>query len=150
MLKRLIKLLLLIMMLMVIFCLSHQSGSASLKLSDGLLYRIMCYFIEEPYLYFDKKTIDFFSLILRKGAHFCEFGLLGILIVLNLEEYLNNARHIIFLAIVLSVLWAISDEIHQYFIPYRAFMISDIMIDSIGSITFIYLYQLFKRCLIKE
>ena len=86
-----IKLILLMILLVMIFYLSHQSGSASLELSDGILYRIMSYFIEEPYLYFDKKTIDFFSLILRQSAHFCEFGLLGLLIILNLEEYLNNS-----------------------------------------------------------
>lgn len=150
MLKRLIKLLLLIIMMLTIFYFSHQNGSASLKLSDGILYRLLCYFIEEPYLYFDKKIIDFFSLILRKMAHFCEFGLLGILIVLNLEEYLDNKKQIISLAILLSVLYAISDEVHQYFIPNRSCMFQDMLLDSFGSITFIYLYQLFKRCLIKD
>ena len=36
--------------------------------------------------------------------------------------------------LILCVVYAISDEVHQYFVPDRAFAVTDIMIDTAGSI----------------
>lgn len=40
----------------------------------------------------------------------------------------------IVLAIVLAVIYGISDELHQFFVPGRAMSLSDIFLDSIGVI----------------
>lgn len=68
--------------------------------------------------------------IIRTLAHFCEFAGLGFLVcnfIFALKDKLKPFSSIIF-----SVLYAISDEIHQYFVPERACQLSDLAVDSCG------------------
>ena len=53
------------------------------------------------------------------------------------------------LAFLICVLYAISDEIHQLFVPGRAGQVRDVLIDSSGSFLGIFLVMLFVRFLRK-
>lgn len=81
---------------------------------------------------------EILSLIIRKLAHFTEYLILGILV--------SNAIHIhnkkIYLAIIICIIYAISDEIHQLFVPGRSCQITDICIDTLGTLTGIFLLNL--------
>lgn len=87
---------------------------------------------------FNINNIEFLSLIIRKLAHFTEYFILGIL-TYNL---IKNYRKKYYIAIIICIIYAISDEIHQIFIPGRSCQITDILIDSIGVITAIYICKL--------
>lgn len=87
---------------------------------------------------FNINNIEFLSLIIRKLAHFTEYFVLGIL-TYNL---IKNYRKKYYIAIIICIIYAISDEIHQIFIPGRSCQITDILIDSIGAITAIYICKL--------
>ena len=89
------------------------------------------------------KDIGLLSLIIRKLAHFIEYFILGILVINFITRYDKK----IIIAILLCIIYATSDEIHQIFVPGRSCQITDIMIDSLGSIMGIYLYKLItKKC----
>ena len=89
------------------------------------------------------KDIGLLSLIIRKLAHFIEYFILGILLINFITRYDKK----IIIAILLCIIYATSDEIHQIFVPGRSCQIIDIMIDSLGSIMGIYLYKLItKKC----
>ena len=89
------------------------------------------------------KDIGLLSLIIRKLAHFIEYFILGILVTNFITRYDKK----IIIAILLCIIYATSDEIHQIFVPGRSCQIIDIMIDSLGSIMGIYLYKLItKKC----
>ena len=89
------------------------------------------------------KDIGLLSLIIRKLAHFIEYFILGILVINFITRYHKK----IIIAILLCIIYATSDEIHQIFVPGRSCQIIDIMIDSLGSIMGIYLYKLItKKC----
>lgn len=88
-------------------------------------------------------NISLLSLIIRKLAHFTEYLILGTLVINMFTK--NNAKKTYLLSILLCIIYAISDEIHQIFTPGRACQIKDILIDSIGSITGIYLYKLISK-----
>ena len=89
------------------------------------------------------KDIELLSLIIRKLAHFIEYFILGILVINFITRYDKK----IIIAILLCIIYATSDEIHQIFVPGRSCQIIDIMIDSLGSIMGIYLYKLItKKC----
>lgn len=47
------------------------------------------------------------------------------------------------LSITLSSLYGISDEIHQYYVPYRNADVMDVMADILGSIFGVYIYNFF-------
>ncbi len=73
------------------------------------------------------------SAIIRKLAHFIEFSVLGYL-YFNISFKQSNKKNLI-IAILLGIVVAIIDECIQLFVDGRAFMLTDIGIDSSGVIT---------------
>lgn len=92
---------------------------------------------------FKIENIELLNLIIRKLAHYIEYLILGILVINMFIK--NNIPQSYLISIIFCVIYAISDEIHQFLIPGRACQIKDILIDSIGSITGIYLYKLISK-----
>lgn len=88
-------------------------------------------------------NIELLNLIIRKLAHYIEYLILGILVINMFIK--NNIPQSYLISIIFCIIYAISDEIHQLFVPGRACQIKDILIDSIGSITGIYLYKLISK-----
>lgn len=70
----------------------------------------------------------------RKGAHVIEYIVLMFLAVRFLLALFpkENIKKILFFAAVFSLLYGISDEFHQSFVPYRGARISDVLIDGVG------------------
>ena len=62
----------------------------------------------------------------------------------------NNINNLYLISIILCIIYATSDEIHQLFVPGRACQLRDILIDSIGSITGVYLYKLINTKILKN
>ena len=88
---------------------------------------------------FNISDINLLSLIVRKFAHFSEYFILGILCI---NYFFRNNKNINY-SYLFCILYAISDEIHQIFVPGRSFQFYDIFIDSIGAIFGIYLIAKF-------
>lgn len=72
------------------------------------------------------------DLVVRKAAHILLFAILGVLAQLSAEKYLKKRKALV--SSVFCLLYAISDEIHQEFVPGRAGLISDVLIDFTGSL----------------
>jgi len=82
---------------------------------------------------------------LDKFLHFCAYALLG---ALFLRAYLtlrikNNTNLVIILGILSSAIYGISDEIHQYYVPFRDADLMDVLADTLGSIFGVWIYYLF-------
>lgn len=88
------------------------------------------------------------SLIIRKLAHFTEYLILGFLTINMLNKNDISKKYLI--SILICIIYATSDEIHQIFVPGRACQIRDILIDSIGSITGVYLDKLINTKILKN
>ena len=84
-------------------------------------------------------NLELLSLIIRKQAHYTEYLILGLLLVNLLKDYHNKY---LLISIIICILYATSDEIHQLFVPGRSCQFQDILIDTLGSITGTYLYKL--------
>ncbi|MDD5590094.1 MAG: VanZ family protein [Candidatus Portnoybacteria bacterium] len=84
----------------------------------------------------------FWDVFLRKLAHAFVFAVLNFLIFLALRGQEFNYRKTIVWALALAILYAVSDEIHQGFVPEREGKIQDVGIDSLG-IIFSSLAQIF-------
>ncbi len=79
-----------------------------------------------------------------KFIHFFAYAFLGLLVIrafatLRLKE---NIALLIMISILLSTIYGLSDEMHQYFVPYRCADIKDIFADLFGSAFGVYLYYL--------
>lgn len=129
--KKIIKILLLISWMVLIFILSNQNGDESQALSDN----IICSFINNC-------NPEIYSFIVRKGAHFMLYFILGVFSYINFKI---NKENMIY-ALLICIIYAFTDEIHQMLISERSGELRDIIIDSIGSLSSIFLiYKLKKR-----
>lgn len=77
----------------------------------------------------DFGSLDFF---VKKGAHITEYAILYLLIFRAIGTLVVPRKALVIAAIV-SVLYAISDEYHQTFVPLREGTARDVVIDSIGA-----------------
>lgn len=71
--------------------------------------------------------------ILRKLAHATEYGILAWLFFRPLRRHGIDGGFAAILAVVLSVVYAVSDEFHQTFVPGRSGAGLDVVIDSLGA-----------------
>lgn len=134
----------------LIFCMSAEKGSVSDKTSGTVVAFLPDWLIIKLSELFDSE-IDFIlavsDKIIRKLAHFCEFGLLSVLCFIHFNFYARKKA--VFLSAAFSILYAISDEIHQLFVEGRSAQVSDVLIDSsgaiIGSVVCFLIYYLIKR-----
>lgn len=77
----------------------------------------------------------FVEFLIRKGAHFSIFGLLGFTLFYSLHTMRRRSTlkpYII--AVVISFLYACSDEFHQSITPDRTPLFQDVLIDTAGAI----------------
>ena len=79
----------------------------------------------------------------RKTAHATEYAILGILVFMRCR-YQNtwSRKRMILIAWGISTAYAATDEFHQIFVPGRAGMLTDVMIDSSGALAGILLAAL--------
>lgn len=132
MMRKVISWLLVVLWMALIFYLSHQPASESNSLSTGITERVVA-IIERV-----TSDIDFdvsnFNHIVRKNAHFFAYLILGVLVSNALKSNgLKGSRRFL-IALAFCILYAISDEIHQLFIPGRAGQVRDVIIDSAGAV----------------
>ncbi|OOE14457.1 VanZ family protein [Fictibacillus arsenicus] len=79
-------------------------------------------------------SAHFIEFFIRKAAHFSMYFGLGFLIYRALSLSILNKRLVFIPSWVITILYAISDEIHQGFTPNRSPHIEDVMIDAIGGL----------------
>ena len=68
----------------------------------------------------------------RKCAHASEYALLGFLLLFTADSYIFTEAWKGRIAIICGALYAVSDEVHQLFVPGRSCQVTDMLIDSAG------------------
>lgn len=102
----------------------EESGNVSGKITRFILERIP---IEE-----NEKNLKRTEGIIRKIAHFSIYTWVGFLIMSFFSTYPIKENKRIIISLGIGVLYAISDEIHQSFVPDRSCQITDVILDSMG------------------
>ena len=77
-------------------------------------------------------TVD---LVLRKGAHFTIYGCLALAALRAVHHHGLRGRRAVGAALLLAVLYAISDELHQSLVPTRDGNPLDVLLDAAGATT---------------
>ena len=145
--KKVISLALVIIWMLIVFAFSNQKGEESQKTSSFVTEIIVKIVTYNQNLTESEKIIliENTDYIVRKLAHFSIYLVGGVLIYnyINTFDLKTNKKFII--SIMIGVLYAASDELHQYFVPYRNARILDVCIDSLGIITGVILLSLIKK-----
>lgn len=118
----------------LIFSFSNDTGVESTKKSDGFIIKVVENVLRKDLSSVEKeKWINCLVVPVRKGAHIGVYFVLGILICSFISEFMIVNYKTIILAIIITFLYACSDEVHQLMIAGRSGQISDVIIDTIGA-----------------
>ncbi|HEY0005300.1 MAG TPA: VanZ family protein [Pyrinomonadaceae bacterium] len=86
-------------------------------------------------------------LLVRKAAHFTEYAVLALLAA---RAFMGSSQELLrrrwfFVSLLLVIVYALSDEFHQSFVPSRTASVYDSLIDMIGGLTALGLFALWSR-----
>ena len=87
---------------------------------------------------------DLVSFIVRKSAHFTEFLILGVSLFLTVRDL--RKRSSFWIPWAIGAVYAVSDEVHQHFVPGRSCEVRDMIIDACGVLVGVAV----MRCLTKR
>lgn len=125
--------------LVIIWCLFifyHSSKPIELSMKESFFFVDIINKVLS--IIFNIKSPIINEIVLRKFAHFFEFMVLGFLTFnafLNEKNLIKTLCH----SFLFSFFYAISDEVHQYFVPGRSMRVGDIFIDLSGALTGVFL-----------
>lgn len=115
----------------VIFYLSARPATESQEMSDSLIFKIVEIF-----------GIEFSSRFIRKLAHATEFCILSILLA-NAINVTFKSKYTWLFALGTTIIYGVSDEIHQIFVEGRACQFKDMLIDSLGALAGVIIWLIF-------
>jgi len=109
--------------MLVMFVFSAQLKTPPAGHSDGIYFSgVMPIFTEQSW-----------ETIVKKGSHMAGYGLLAVLLMRALRIENQPVREAAHLAILLAVSYALTDELHQAFVPGRHASVLDIGFDYVGA-----------------
>lgn len=124
-----------------IFYFSAQPATKSKKTSSSITKKIVSVVTKNKKISATKKKEleKKWEKTIRKIAHFSLFALLGICAFISASlTFIKKGSHFIqkdaLFSLIFCLLYAISDEIHQRFVPGRSGQITDVLIDLSGSL----------------
>lgn len=122
--------------LFVIFLFSCESATDSTKTSKSFTKRFIIVVEKVTKVDLDEigknKIIDKTFKIVRKSAHFFEYFVLAILLMLVLKNHFEVNLKLVMVVCILGLLYSITDEIHQLFVPGRTGRVVDVLVDFLG------------------
>lgn len=132
-----------ILWMALIFKLSSQPAVQSGKLS-GEITNINIKAMEKvkPNTKFNIVEFDH---IVRKNAHFFVYLFLGVFVINAFRRSGVRGYRCVVFALLICILYASSDEIHQVFVPGRSAQVMDVILDSVGASVGILVYLGFSK-----
>ena len=119
----------------VIFGFSAQSAEDSSEISGGLIRRV----IETVMPDFSEMSaeeqdaiVESWQTVVRKVGHMAEYTVLGVLSWITMGFHFSRFRRRVGVAAGIGLLYAITDEVHQIFVPDRGPGVLDVVIDFAG------------------
>lgn len=140
---------LVILWMLVIFSFSNQNGVKSTSTSNvvtSAIVNVTTNVTNKEYTRTEvKKKIEDSTFYIRKAAHFTEYLILGILVLNFLSTYGKINKKMFIIALICCYLYAVSDEVHQIFIPGRTAKVLDTLIDGSGSLIGLIIYTWYSK-----
>ena len=141
---------LVLFMACVIFTFSSQPAKQSNSVSKGITRKIVDTLPQTKHKTEKQKQkiVNKINHYVRKLAHFTAFFFFGLfLLSAILLTYSNkySVIKIILMSAIIALLYAISDEIHQMFVPERGPQVKDVLIDFSGSALSFFVVMITKK-----
>ena len=122
--------------MIVVFEFSSESADISGNTSLNVTRKIAQVIISKDLTEEQKnENIEVLDSVIRKVAHFTLYTIGGFLGLLYINIYEIDDKKKIGYSVIAGFVYSVSDEIHQIFVPGRAGMITDVIIDTMGVAT---------------
>lgn len=148
--KKIIFWILVLLWMTVIFSFSRQNGVESGNLSTSFSKIIVDFLLNKNKIDINTyhSILSNVSFIIRKMAHFSEYLILSVLLNIAINTSFNySLKKCFFISLVLSLVYALTDEFHQFFINGRNSSVIDVLIDFSGSIFGCLIYAFYDKVL---
>lgn len=149
--KQIIMTVITVMWMVVIFLFSADPAEESSEKSMGIGYAVADFFVADFQEWSSKERMEYVEKIeypIRKVGHGMEYAVLGFLAMATtlLWKEKNKGKWTLFFFVWgITILYAVSDEIHQLFVPGRSCQITDVGIDSLGALLGIFSFLIGRR-----
>ena len=142
-----------ILWMILVFIFSNEGGVDSSGTSGNTIRQILILFKKDWDLIQLEKTIEMLQPFVRKLAHFTLYAVGGFLTynlnsksekIKKLEQrysYINKYT----ITIIFGIFYAITDEIHQIFVPGRDGRVFDVCVDTLGVIFGLGIWRFLKK-----
>lgn len=146
-LKQIIYIVLVLIWMSTVFMFSNQTGGESQGVSQSVTRVIVEIFTHNQNIEEAEKLelIENTDYYIRKLAHYSIYALGGILIYNYINTLKIQQKKVILISILIGVIYAITDESHQYFTSGRSARIFDVLIDSLGVVTGVAIINIAKK-----
>lgn len=138
--------LLLLLLMLVIYYLSSQPLEQTHQLSMSIaekIYSLQSFFRLEGNP--NSISVEKINWILRKLAHFLLFCGMGLVSAFTLDRTRLSWGRITFLTLLICILYAASDELHQMYVLGRTPSLLDVLLDGAGAVVGIGIYRGLKK-----
>lgn len=141
---KIIKMILIIAWMGVVFGFSNQGGtkssSTSRKVTVAVVQSVSDKTIEE-----NESLIEKTEKVIRKLAHYTIYTVGGFLIMNYAYTTNLKLKEKVLYSIAFGAGYAVTDELHQFFMPGRSARVFDVGIDTLGVITGIAIYVVIRK-----
>lgn len=160
--QQVIAIILVLLWMTTVFIFSSQDGKETLNTSGAFINAIETTIKDDTQVENQKqeeadevktqkyKYSENVQKIVRKNAHYFLYMIGGVILSVFFYALLQDNKKYTYSSTLFGVIYALSDEFHQYFVPGRTSSIRDVGIDSLGIVTGVILFMLFIKVVKKK
>lgn len=145
---KIFKIILVVIWMMTVFMFSNEDGTESSNTSRKVTVTVVQTFSDKTEEE-NEPIIQRVDKVIRKLAHYSIYTIGGILIINYVYTINKNNKEKVLYSIAFGAVYAITDEIHQFFVSERSARIFDVGIDTLGVITGIAIYLVIRKLIEK-
>ena len=140
--KKILLWILVISWMALIFYFSSDNAAESTNKSRGIINSTNIITHYEETKEGQEKLLETLDVYFRKAAHASVYLVLSVLVCFLIKEYTLDIKKILLFAFIISLLYSVSDEIHQLYVPGRSGEFRDVIIDNIGTVLGLLIFYL--------
>ena len=134
-------------MMVIIFLFSSKTAVYSNESSMNIASSVLTIYEQTIGVVQDEpdriKQLETINHYIRKTAHFCEYALLSCAFLLHLLALKKKGIWLVVPPIILSAIYASTDEFHQTMVSGRGGMVRDVFLDTSGAVAGALIFFLF-------
>ena len=137
---KVVKIILIIIWMITVFRFSNQGGTESSSTSAKVTKVIVDVVVNDKKEENKVQIANKIEKVVRKFAHYTIYTIGGVLIMNYAYTTDKTKKQQTFGSLLFGAFYAVTDEVHQYFVPGRSARLFDVGLDTLGVLTGILIY----------